>query len=203
MDNLYYSNYCKHSKKILGFLSKSGLTDNLNCICIDNRKRNPDTNQTYIHLDDGKQVLMPPNLHSVPALLLIKQDYSLVLGDDIIQHYEPEVKKKLEGATFGNGEPSSYSIKSSSGGSNIVSEQFTFYSMSPDELSAKGSGGNRQMYDYVSVSNSNNAIPTPPDTYKPDKLDNELTIDKIQQERNKDVPMKNSSPQYQYQTMDS
>lgn len=202
MDNLYYSNYCKHSKKVLDFLSKSGITEKLNCICIDKRKRDPNTNQMFIHLDDGKQVLMPPNLSSVPALLLINKGYSLVLGSDIIQHYEPEVKKKLESANFGDGEPSSYTIKSSSGGSNIVSEQFTFYNMSPDELSAKGTGGQRQLYNYVPVTNSNNVINTPPDTYKPDKVSNEVTIDSLQQQRNLDVPMKNSTPQYQYQTMD-
>lgn len=202
MDNLYYSNYCKHSKKVLDFLSKSGIAEKLNCICIDKRKRDPNTNQMFIQLDDGKQVLMPPNLSSVPALLLINKGYSLVLGSDIIQHYEPEVKKKLESANFGDGEPSSYTIQSSSGGSNIVSEQFTFYNMSPDELSAKGTGGQRQLYNYVPVTNSNNAINTPPDTYKPDKISNEVTIDSLQQQRNSDVPMKNSTPQYQYQTMD-
>jgi len=202
MDNLYYSNYCKHCKKVLDFLSKSGIAEKLNCICIDKRKRDPNTNQMLIHLDDGKQVLMPPNLSSVPALLLINKGYSLVLGSDIIQHYEPEVKKKLESANFGDGEPSSYTIQSSSGGSNIVSEQFTFYDMSPDELSAKGAGGQRQLYNYVPVANSNNAINTPPDSYKPDKVSNEVTIDTLQQQRNADVPMKNSTPQYQYQTID-
>ena len=201
MDNLYYSNYCKYSKKVLDFLSKSGLTEKLNCICIDKRKLNPSTNQTFVVLDDGKQVLLPPNLQSVPALLLIHKDYSVVLGDDIIQHFEPEVKKKLSDANFGSGEPASYTIKNSSGGSNIVSEQFTFYDMSPDELSSKGSGGQRQMYDYVPVQ-GNVMIETPPDTYKPDKISNEITIDKIQQQRNSDVPMHNSAPQYQYQTTD-
>ena len=90
-------------------------------------------------------------------------------------------------------EPASYTIKNSSGGSNIVSEQFTFYDMSPDELSSKGSGGQRQMYDYVPVQ-GNVMIETPPDTYKPDKISNEITIDKIQQQRNSDVPMRNSAP---------
>ena len=202
MDNLYYSNYCKHSKKVIDFLSKSGLTEKLNCICIDKRKRNPATNQIFVELDDGKQVLLPPNLQSVPALLLINKNYSLILGSDIIQYFEPEVKKKLSDVNFGSGEPTSYSIKTSSGGSNIVSEKFTFYNMSPNELSAKGSGGQRQMYDYVPVHNSNKMIETPPDTYKPDKISNDLTIDTIQQQRNNDVPMRNSIPQYQYQTID-
>ena len=39
-----------------------------------------------------------------------------------------------------------------SDGSNIVSEQFTYYNMTPEELSAKGKGGQRQMYNYVSAS---------------------------------------------------
>jgi hypothetical protein len=199
MDNLYYSNYCKHSKNVLDFLSKSGILDELNCICIDKRKLNPNTNQVFIHLDDGKQVLMPPNISSVPALLLVNKGYSLVLGSDIIKHYEPGVKKQLESATFGDGEPSSYSINSSSGGSNIVSEKFTFFDMSPDELSTKGSGGQRQLHDYVPVSNSGAIISTPPDSYKPDKVSNEVTIDSLQQQRNVDVPMQNSTPQYQYQ----
>jgi len=199
MDNLYYSNYCKHCKKVLDFLSKSGIAEKLNCICIDKRKLNTNTNQTFIQLDDGKQVLMPPNLSSVPALLLINKGYSIVLGSDIIKHYEPEIKKKLESVNFGDSEPSSYSLKSSSGGSNIVSEQFTFYDMSPDELSAKGMGGQRQLYNYVPVSNTSAMIATPPDTYKPDKVSNEVTIDTLQQQRNSDVPMKNSTPQYQYQ----
>jgi hypothetical protein len=199
MDNFYYSNYCKHSKNILDFLSKSGQVDKINCICIDKRKLNTQTNQVFIHLDDGKQVLMPPNLSSVPALLLVNKGYCLVLGNDIIKHYEPDVKKQLESATFGDGEPSSYSIKSSSGGSNIVSEQFTFYDMSPEELSSKGTGGQRQLHDYVTVGNSDAIIQTPPDSYKPDKVSNEVTIDTLQQQRNADVPMKNSTPQYQYQ----
>ena len=201
MDNLYYSNYCKHSKKVLDFLSKSGLTDTLNFICVDKRKIDPRTNQTNIVLEDGKHVLLPPNLQSVPALLLVSKNYSLVLGSDIIQHYEPEVKKKLKSANFGSGEPSSYSMQQSSGGSNIVSEQFTYYDMSPDELSAKGAGGQRQMYNYVPVGGDDGGIATPPDTYKPDKI-GEVTIDTIQPQRNTEIPQKNNQPQYQYKTMD-
>ena len=55
--------------------------------------------------------------------------------------------------------------------------------MSPDELSAKGSGGNRQLYNYVPVSNNMNLIPTPDDTYKPDKVSNDVTVDSLQQRR--------------------
>ena len=44
-----------------------------------------------------------------------------------------------------------YQLTKSSGGTNIVSEQFTSYDMSPDDLSAKSNSTNRPMYDYVTV----------------------------------------------------
>ena len=191
MDILYYSNYCKHSQKILQFLVKGDLTKQISCICIDKRSRDPKTNQLKIILENGTIVSMPPNVHSVPALLLVNKNYQLVLGDDIIHHYEPKIIEKLSSANFGNGEPMGFSIHSisGSGGSNIVSEQFTSYDMSPEELSAKGRGGKRQMYNYVSAIDDNNFIQTPPDTYRPDKLSSNITIDTLQQKRNADVDM--------------
>ena len=70
-----------------------------------------------------------------------------------------------------------------------MSEQYTFYDLSPDELSAKGRGGRRQMYNYVSAEHENPYnIPTPPDTYKPDKLGESVSIDSLQQKRNEELP---------------
>ena len=156
MDVFYYSNYCAHSKKVIEFLAKGGFTDSLSCICIDKRTRNPKTNQIIILLEGGQQTIMPPNISSVPALLLVNQKYKLVLGSDIIKHFEPQMKDKLASANFGNGEPLGYSIAA---GSNIVSEQFTYYNMTPEELSAKGIGGRRQMYNYVPASQDSASIP--------------------------------------------
>lgn len=198
MDIFYYSNYCKHSQKILQFLVKGDLTKQISCICIDKRSRDPKTNQLKIILENGTIVSMPPNVHSVPALLLVNKNYQLVLGDDIIHHYEPKMREKLASANFGNGEPMGFAINaiSGSGGSNIVSEQFTSYDMSPDELSAKGRGTRRQMYNYVSAADDNNFIQTPPDTYRPDKLSSNVTIDMLQQKRNADVDM--GTQQFQF-----
>ena len=39
LDILYYSNYCKHSQRIVQFLSKGGLLDKVNAFCIDKRRR--------------------------------------------------------------------------------------------------------------------------------------------------------------------
>jgi hypothetical protein len=204
MDILYYSNYCKHCQKIIQFLSKGGLLESINAYCIDKRRKDSRTNQTMIILENGGEALLPPNIHSVPALLLTKKNYQVVLGDEIIQHFEPTMQKKIANANLGNGEPLGFSMNSFNGssGSNIVSEQFTYYNMTPEELSAKGRGGQRQMYNYVSASQDLDFIQTPPDNYRPDKLDESVTLDQIQEQRNSDVPSMNQAPLVKYNTMD-
>ena len=48
MDTLYYSNYCKHSQRILQFLVKGNLVDKINFMCIDKRQQDDTNNQIYI-----------------------------------------------------------------------------------------------------------------------------------------------------------
>ena len=100
MDILYYSNHCKHSQKVLQFLVKGNMADKLNFICIDKRVRDAQNNQMYIVLENGKRVTMPPNLHSVPALLQVKQNYSIILGDDIIKYVTSNPKTVFEDSLF-------------------------------------------------------------------------------------------------------
>ena len=187
MDILYYSNFCKHSQNILQFVTKGNLANQLNFICIDKRTRDPKTNQMLIILENGKTVTLPPNVHSVPALLQVKKNYQVILGKDIITHLQPKVKTQSDKATRQNGEPMAYHLAASSGGVNIVSEQYTMYNLSSDELSAKGVGGNRQMYNYVPATHDQFSIVTPPDTYQPDKVPEGLTLDELQQKRNSEV----------------
>jgi hypothetical protein len=195
MDILYYSNYCKHSQRLVQTLVKGNLSNKISFICIDKRVRDPKNNQQYIVLENGSKVVMPPNIHSVPALLLIKQNYRLLMGDEIMQHLHPQIKQLNEVATNYNGEPISYTLGGSSGGSNIMSEQYTFYNMTPDELSAKGKGTNRQMYNYVSASDDIKLINTPPDNYRPDKLSNSVTVETLQQQRLNEIET-NKGPVY-------
>ena len=183
MDILYYSNYCTHSQKVLQTLVKGNMSDKLSFICIDKRQLDKKTNQIYIILENGGKVILPPNVHSVPSLLLIKDNYRIIQGDEIIKFFHKDIKQQTNIATNFNGEPVSFQLGNSSGGTNIMSEQYTLYNMSPDELSAKGSGGNRQMYNYVPAGNTINLIKTPEDTYKPDKVSNGVTIDSLQQKR--------------------
>jgi hypothetical protein len=156
------------------------MSDKLSFICIDKRVRDSTNNQNYIILENGSKVILPPNIHSVPALLLIKQSYRVLLGDEIMQHLHPQLKQLNEKATGFHGEPMSYSLANFG---TIVSEQYTDYNMSPEELSAKGKGASRKMYNYVSANDDIHFIETPPDNYRPDKLSNNVTIDTLQQQR--------------------
>lgn len=187
MDILYYSNHCKHSQKVIQSLVKGGLSDKINFINIDNRRKDNQSGQTYIFLENGSKVVMPPNLSSVPSLLLTKENYRFVLGDEIVKYYHPQLINKQSQQTIDNGEPMSYQLNKSAGGTNIISEQFTFYNLTPDELSAKGTGGNRQMYDYVTTDSGYQSINTPDENYKADKVSNDVTVDKIQQQRIDDM----------------
>jgi len=70
----------------------------------------------------------------------------------------------------------------------VVSEQYTSYNATPQELSTKGLGGNRQLFNYVPANSDPPSIPTPPDTYRPDKVSQNVTIDVLQQQRNNEIP---------------
>lgn len=193
MDTLYYSNFCKHSQRVLQFLVKGNLTGKINFLCIDNRERGND-NQMYIILEDGKRVVMPPNVQSVPSLLLVRQGYRVILGDDIIAHYQVdanlETKKKQSNQII---EPIGTSLMTSSGGMNIISEPYTLFHLTPEELSAKGNSGRRNMHNYVSANDDIISIQTPPDTYQPDKVDKNVTVDTLQQKRFDDIDKGKSS----------
>lgn len=183
MDVLYYSNFCKHSQKLVQTLAKANMSDKISFVNIDKRKRDPVTNQTFVVLENGNSVLLPPNITNVPSLLLIKQQYKVLSGgDDILKHYHPQLKAQSEKALrHVGGEPNGYSLTGAP--MNIMSEKFTLYSMTPEELSAKGRSGTRPLYNYTPASEDIQFIETPPETYKPDKVSTSVTIDSLQQKR--------------------
>jgi hypothetical protein len=183
MDIVYYSNYCKHSQKLLQYLAKNGLTTKVNCINIDKRKRDSATGQTHIYLEKGGAVLLPPNVHCVPTLLLVNEKFRVITGQEIYSHFAPKVTVQNKIATNGD-EPESYMLPFSQNG--IQSEQYTFYNMTPEELSAKGKGGMRQMYNYVSAFTDNMSINTPPDDYRPNKVSAE-SVEALEQTRNNEM----------------
>lgn len=182
-DVLYYSNYCKHSKTVLDQLVKNNIIGKLNCICVDKRKVDPNTGNINVILENGNAVVLPPNIHSVPSLLVIRNNYSVITGKEILHHFQMSIDEANDFATQGNGEPSSFQL----GSKDVTSESFTMYNASPDDLSAKGIGGNRPLHNYVAANGGSLSINTPPDSYKPDKISNDLTVESLTQQRNNDI----------------
>lgn len=182
-DILYYSNNCKYCEKILNYLVKNDIIKHLNCICVDKRQINQLNGNVNIILENGNSVMLPPNVHSVPSLLILKENYRVVMGEDILKIFNLQVQENNDIATQGNGEPISYTL----GSKDVSSEVFSSFNASPEDLSAKGQGGNRPLYNYVSASGSNPTIQTPPDTYKPDKLSSDVTVESLNQSRNEQM----------------
>jgi hypothetical protein len=172
---------------LLPYLAKNGLTDKMNFVCVDRRERDPKTQQMQIVLDNGSKVMLPPNVHRVPTLVIISQNYRSVVGEEIYAHLEPFIKRATNYAIRENGEPSGFVLGGTSGGVNIVSETFTYYDAPAEELLAKGSGKMRQMHNYTSAGDEGFFIPTPEEKYKPDKLGGDTTLEYLMQKRNEEL----------------
>ena len=104
---LYYSNFCEPSKKLLQTVSKTGVAKDIHFICID--KRIKDSNgKVFIVLQNGQKIIMPENVTKVPALLLLNQNYKVVYGDQIYQHFKPAQEVSVQKATKNNMEPMAF-----------------------------------------------------------------------------------------------
>jgi hypothetical protein len=186
MNILYYSNYCKHSQKVVKHLVKAGLGEKIRFICVDQRKKDGVTSQTYILLSNGTKTLLPPNIHLVPSLLLISEKFRVITGDEIIAYYEPHVETIHKNTNPFHGEPTAFDMNDA-GNSFIKSEKFTLYNSPTEELGISGKGTSRQLHNYVKAIHEPIFINTPPDTYTPDKISNDITLYVLQQKRNEEV----------------
>jgi hypothetical protein len=192
MDVLYYSNFCPHSKKTVQFLAKNNLMDRISFICIDKRKVD-DNGQTTVFLENGTQLLLPPNIHNVPSLMLVKQNYRIVTGNEILSEYASHIKTQMHEATSGEGEPTGFSFTANNP-DRIVSEKFTAYQATPADLSTKGQSSEfRPLHHYVSAMGDGKTIKTPPDSYRPNKVSESVTVDSLQKARNDDLAKRYSA----------
>ena len=182
---LYYSNFCEHSKKLLQTLSKTQVSKEIHFICIDKRERDK-SGKVNIVLENGQKIVMPENVTKVPALLLLSQGYQVLYGDNIYNYMKPKQEVVTRQATNNNMEPMAFSL--GGGGFGIVSDNYSFLDMDSEELNTKGNGGMRQMHNYVPLNHSD-VITTPKDDfdYKQDKLSGDLTIEKLQQQREQEL----------------
>jgi hypothetical protein len=194
MDVLYYSTKCNFSQRVIQHIVKTGLVDKISCVCIDIRQRDHNNNNTIILLENGKKIILPPNIQSVPALLRVNKNYTVLLGDSqIIEYLNTQYKKQQLSSPLleSNGEPTSYVFINSGGGSfnsNISSEKYTNYNLLPEELNASSSSSARDLYNYVPATHEIGRIQAPTETYKPDKIPSNLTLEVIEQKRASDIP---------------
>jgi len=195
MDVLYYSTKCNFSQRVIQHIVKTGLIEKISCICIDKRQRDHNNNNIVILLENGKKIILPPNIQSVPALLRVNKNYTVLLGDSqIIEYLNTQYGKQQLSSPLleSNGEPSSYVFSNSGSGSfnsNISSEKYTNYNLLPEDLNAKSSSSSRDLYNYVPATHDIRLIQAPPETYKPDKIPSNLTLEVIEQKRASDIPL--------------
>jgi len=140
----------------------------------------------HIITETGEKVLLPPQVNRVPALLLLNKGHMVLYGEQILQHFQPKNVDLNNQATNFNGEPNSFSLgRESMGGFGVASDNFSYLDQTADELSAKGNGGMRQLYNYATI-DIVDKIETPPDNYSPDKVGS-VSLEQLQQQRNSDI----------------
>ena len=177
----YYSNFCEPSKKLLQLFAKTKLKQEIHFICIDKRFKNA-KGQMILQLEQH-QVLLPDVIHKVPALYLL-DGKEVLYEDDIYAYLTPKENKINTLATFGNGEPECYSLNQMS----CMSDSYSFLDQDSSELSTKGSGGIRQLHNYVTLDQSF-SIHTPEEDYIPDKIgkNGSKSLEELKAEREKSI----------------
>jgi hypothetical protein len=163
---LYYSKYCEISKKYLQILSKTDFQKEIHFICIDKRVKDTN-NKTFIVLENGQKIIMPDSITRVPALLLLTQGYTVLYGEQILQHLKPKQEQEVRKATQNNMEPMAFSFGGGGGSfGDIVSDQYSFLDQNEEDLKATGNGGMRQMHNYVDLNYTDNmSMNTPTDEH--------------------------------------
>jgi len=177
---LYYSNVCPHCKNLLSSLSRSPVKDDVHFLSIDKRIRKG--GEIYIILQNGSEILLPKNITKVPSVMLLNRNNQVLEGEDVQKHFDLmiDAKKPIQNRTVET-DPLSFSMDDVMG--SVHSDNFSFLDMSAEELSAKGTGGTRLMYNYSSLA-PDQRIETPVDDYVPNKV-NPDELKKYREDRQK------------------
>jgi hypothetical protein len=179
---LYYSNFCPHSKELIGKLAKTKTKEELHYACIDNREKKG--GRIYIILGNGQRLILPPHVLKVPALFIMKEEGRVLYGNEIFEYFRPKEEYETQQSTQNNGEPLAFSTVEMSG----LSDNYAYLDLTPDELSAKGDGGLKQMH-HFSLLNQKDSIQTPPEDYAPDKI-GQVDMGKLEMQRAQDIKLK-------------
>jgi len=178
---LFYSNYCKNCSIILQKIASSNVKNDIHFISIDNRIKKPD-GTTYIILKNQKEIILPHTVDRVPALLLLNRGNQVLFGNSILEHLVP-VKIGIE-KRMANQDPCAFSLNDVNC-FGVMSDNYSFLDQSSEELSAKGTGGLRQLRNSVSW-DYNDTIDTPPEDYIPNTV-GEVSIEQLKKQRESSI----------------
>ena len=122
----YYSNYCPNCRSYIQTLSHSSVKDDIHFICLDKRTKKPN-GSTYVILDNGQEILLPPTISKVPALLLLNEGHRVIFGEEIQSHFQPRRDVGQQEHLQPMGEPDAFPIAlGRSGGYGVASDSFSF-----------------------------------------------------------------------------
>ena len=104
---LYCSKYCENCKLLLYELGKSNLQNDIHFLSIDRRIKKKE--QLYIVLDNGREILLPSQITSVPSLLLLNKGNKILVGNDVLNYFKPKItSEKVQ--SISNIEPIAFSF---------------------------------------------------------------------------------------------
>ena len=179
---LFFSNYCKHSKILLDQLNKNNLIEKVELLSIDNRYVKENVN--YIILPTQQHMPLPPMIQSVPTLCILP-NHEILKGAEIMNYFTPISRTIREERNKIDMDPNPFDITNeTSGGFGVSSDNFSYWDTNHDELSASGSGGTKQMYDYVAVDHNDEQIYTPQEDTSNKKP---MNLEELQQQRQNEI----------------
>lgn len=173
---LYYSNHCNSSKNVLFSISRNYNANDICFICIDKRIKNNDGTKSVI-LENGQQVPLPPNITHVPSLMLLNRGFNVIQGDEHILKELLNTNKTVESLT--SNEPIAFSIYEMNG----MSDNYSYFNLDSDQMSAKGNGGLSMMHGFARIDQID-SIQTPSET---DKSGNSVDLEKFKRERDSNL----------------
>lgn len=212
---LYYSAYCIQCQRLLRILSCSPpqIKNQIHFVCIDARRRDPNSGKTIVYLESGAQTVLPPNIQRVPAIIIIGKGNRVVLGaDDIIHLFSggggtgpPDARNNdmpplHGGAGAGGGaggggatndgfftpasEAALAAVNQNAAPGDLVCHEFG----SLASFSTVRGGVQSDQFSFLAAAMDAETSTTPAEDYSRTKLGNDVTIEKLVAQRNADIP---------------
>jgi len=167
---LYYSNFCDKCKILLDKVSRMEVKKDIHFLNIDRRITKDNTN--FIVLPNGKEIILPPTVNKVPALLLLNRGNKVIFGDEIYELINPKSNIDSEPLAFSLCDINNFGVSS---------DAYSFLDQSIESLSAKGDGGLRQIRNNATLEYKED-METPPDDYTPNTIGS-MSMEQIQRQR--------------------